>query len=124
MIGRTKRSKFLLPASVVALIVFAQDSGSGIYQEHSSPINIEKKAVPLTVSSGDIDNDGFPDIYISTFIRKSLFKKGTFNDPNHRTANIVLHNNRDYTFSDITQSSGLDYKQNTFYSRFGNLDND
>ena len=96
----------------------------GIYQEHSIPINMEKKAVPLTVSSGDIDNDGFPDIYISTFIRKSLFKKGTFNDPNHRTANIVLHNNRDYTFSDITRSSGLDFEQNTFYSRFVNINND
>ena len=96
----------------------------GMYQEYSIPISIEKKAVPITVSSGDIDNDGFPDIYISTFIQKSLFKKGTFNDPNHRTANIVLHNNRDYTFSDITQSSGLDFKQNTFYSRFVNIDND
>jgi len=97
---------------------------NAIYQEYSIPINLEKKAVPITVSSGDIDNDGFPDIYISTFIQKSLFKKGTFNDPDHRTANIVLHNDGDYTFSDITQSSGLEFKQNTFYSRFVNIDND
>jgi len=96
----------------------------GIYQEYGIPINLGKKAVPISVSSGDIDNDGFPDIYISTFIKKSLFKKGTFNDSNHRTANIVLRNNGDYTFSDITQSSGLEFRQNTFYSRFVDIDND
>jgi len=104
--------------------IFLYVNSEGTYKKSIIPLNIEEKATPINISSGDIDNDGFPDLYVSTFIKKPLFKKGTFNDIEHTTANFVLHNNQDYTFSDITKSSGLDFKQNTFYSRFVKIDDD
>jgi enediyne biosynthesis protein E4 len=44
----------------------------------------------MGVAAGDFDNDGFPDLFVSGFPSSALF-----------------HNNRDGTFTDITEQSGL-----------------
>jgi enediyne biosynthesis protein E4 len=44
----------------------------------------------MGVAVGDYDNDGFPDIYITGFPR-----------------NVLYHNNRDGTFTDVTQKAGV-----------------
>ncbi len=49
-----------------------------------------KKGYPQGVATGDYDNDGFTDVYITNF-----------------GDNILYHNNRDGTFSDVTQSAGV-----------------
>jgi len=104
--------------------LFLYVNTKGIFKEHVVSLAMEDKVVIQSLSSADIDNDGFPDIYVSTFIKKSLFKSATFNDPDHLTANIVLRNNHDYTFRDVTESSGLTFSQNTFMSRFVHIDDD
>ncbi len=44
----------------------------------------------MGVAVGDYDNDGFPDIYITGFPR-----------------NVLYHNNKDGTFTDVTQKAGV-----------------
>jgi len=112
-------------------LLIARDSGVYLYtnreksfSETKIEFTLEEAAIPLSISAGDINKDGFIDLYISTFINAANFKTATFNDPTHKKANIMLLNNGDNTFQDVTVSSGLEFKQNTFLSSFVDLNND
>jgi Flp pilus assembly protein TadD/peroxiredoxin len=78
----------------------------------------------------DYDRDGWLDIYFCLYV----YYQGTdqykypvpYYDANNGPPNFLLHNNRDGTFVDVTQQTGLD-RNNTRYSfacAWSNYDND
>lgn len=112
-------------------LIVARDNGlylyinqQGQFTARKIPLELQKNAVPLAVAVSDIDQDGHADLYISTFINFPNFKSATFNDPEHAKRNILLLNNGDLSFTDITESSKTAGKQNTFLSVFTDLNND
>jgi len=113
-------------------LVIARDDGVYIYlnkgnrhfEKHKIPVNLPSHAVPFQVAVADIDHDGYPDLYISDFVEFASFRSATYNDPSHAKRNVMLHNNGDMTFTDITASSGTAGTQNTFSATFVDLDND
>jgi len=113
-------------------LVIARDDGVYIYlnkgnrhfEKHKVPVTLPPHAVPFQVAVADIDHDGFLDLYISDFVEFASFRSATFNDPMHAKRNVLLRNNGDMTFTDITASSGTAGTQNTFSSTFVDLDND
>ncbi|MCA9500690.1 MAG: VCBS repeat-containing protein, partial [Nitrospira sp.] len=96
----------------------------GIFSHQKIPLNLEPDAVPLTIAVSDINHDGHGDLYVSVFVSKKAFRSATFNDPSHAKHNVMLLNNGDLTFTDITKSSGTASKQNTFLSAFVDLNGD
>lgn len=96
----------------------------GTFSSHKLPLEFEADAVPLSVAVADIEGDGDADLYVSMFIAFPAFKSATFNDPQHAKKNLMLRNEGDLTFTDITEESGTAGKQNTFTSAFADLDND
>lgn len=109
----------------------ARDSGVYLYtnqdqvfSERKIELPLEENTVPIAIAAADINHDGFVDLYISTFINAANFKGKTFNDPSIVSANVMLMNNGDNTFRDVTVSSGLEFRQNTFLASFVDLDND
>ena len=82
----------------------------------------EKNAIPVDIATGDIDNDGDLDMYVSTFVDAGSFKVATFNDPSNSQRNIMLRNEGDRIFKDVTKEVGLELKRNTFVSSFVDLD--
>lgn len=112
-------------------LLIARDDGislylnnQGTFTRHQIPLNLEPDAVPLTIAVSDINHDGHGDLYVSAFVSKKAFRSATFNDPTHVKHNVMLLNNGDLTFTDITQASGTASKQNTFLSAFVDLDAD
>ena len=97
---------------------------SGKFSSRKVPVSLDKDAVPLSVAVGDVDGDGHADLYVSAFVSFPAFKSATFNDDAHAKKNVLLRNNGDLTFTDITQESGTASKQNTFTSAFIDLDGD
>jgi len=79
--------------------------GSGIKFKHNS--NAEKKYIVESMSGGvalfDYDNDGWLDIYLTN----SLTVDTATNPRSSRSA--LYHNNRDGTFTDVTDKSGLGF---------------
>jgi len=96
----------------------------GVFDREEIPINLEENSIIFSVAPGDINKDGFVDLYVSTFITTNFFSSATYNDPLHGKKNILLLNNGDNTFTDITEESGTGIKQNTFSSIFVDLDGD
>lgn len=104
--------------------LFLYFNTNGVFTEKKIPIDLETQSIPLHVAPGDINNDGWIDLYISTFVNADNFQSATFNDPSHAKENILLLNNGDNTFTDITEKSGSGVNQNTFISSFVDLNND
>ena len=95
-----------------------------IFSEQKLDINFPENTVPFSLSPTDWNQDGFVDLYISTFINFNHFKSATFNDENHKKTDIALENNGDNTFTNINEKLGIGYKQNTFISSFIDLNDD
>lgn len=112
-------------------LLIARDDGislylndHGVFTQRKIPLHLEPDAVPLTIAVSDINHDGHGDLYVSVFVSKKAFRSATFNDPSHAKHNVMLLNNGDLTFTDITSSSGTASKQNTFLSTFVDLNGD
>jgi len=97
---------------------------AGKFEARDVPINLAVDAVPLSVAISDIDADGHPDLYVSAFVSFPAFKSATFNDPSHAKLNVMLRNNGDMTFSNITAKSNTAGLNNTFHTVFADLDQD
>ena len=96
----------------------------GRFRERPIPVDLPVDSVPFSVAVADIDHDGDGDLYVSVFVNAKKFRSATFNDPTHAKPNRMLLNNGNFTFTDITESSGTASKQNTFLSVFVDLDSD
>ena len=70
------------------------------------------------VTWGDYNNDGRPDLYVSTMFGGSfLFRNDGPRDPRHPETG-------EWVFTDVTQQAGLGGKRNTFPTWFFDYDND
>ena len=88
------------------------------------PLPITGDAVPFSVAVADIEQDGDVDLYVSIFIEATSFRPRTFNDVSNAKQNVMLLNNGDLTFTDITEIAGVAATQNTWNSLFVDLNGD
>jgi hypothetical protein len=84
---------------------------------------LPEHSVPLAVSLSDIDRDGDADLYVSVFVDFPHFTSATFNVPEHAKKNLLLRNDGDLHFTDVT-TPAVASLQNTFTSLFVDLDGD
>ena len=104
--------------------VFLYLNEGGKFNKKQIPVNFPFNSTPFNVAVGDINRDGNPDLYVSVFVSLETFKSATFNDSIHAKTNVMLLNNGDLTFTDITISSNTASLQNTFLSTFIDLNGD
>nr|WP_293762966.1 VCBS repeat-containing protein [uncultured Paraglaciecola sp.] len=99
------------------------EGGSFTAQKLDLPIKTD--TTPMSVALSDINRDGHFDMYISGYINKELVEgQNIFNKKGYGGSSLMVLNNGDNTFTDITDSSGLRYKHNTFMGIFVDMDND
>ena len=93
------------------------------FERRPLDVKIPADAVPMAVTAGDFDRDGKVDLYISVFVAPALFRSPVFNDPAHAKPNLLLRNEGDLRFTDVTDgvAAGL---QNTFTASFVDLNRD
>ena len=113
-------------------LLVARESGAYIYYNESSSFRKKKIKLPLNQKSralsfalGDINSDGHIDLYVSAYLtRKSMEGQNIFNQEGYGATSLMLLNNGDDTFKDITKSSGVHYIHNTFLGIFADMDDD
>ncbi len=92
------------PADPVRLFEEVPASESGIHWVHLNAMSAERylpETLPPGVAFLDYDNDGWMDIFLVNTGECNFYK------PSKPVCNALYHNNRDGTFTDVTQKAGL-----------------
>jgi tetratricopeptide (TPR) repeat protein len=84
-----------------------RNQGGLRFDDVTEPSRIVEDSFSQGVAAGDIDNDGFPDLYVANIGR-----------------NRLLHNNGDGTFADVTESAGLNEQAWTVSCAIADLNGD
>ncbi len=112
------------PPDLVVASYFELETGSGqpyLYRndggrfaEVSRPLGIVRPALPMGANYGDLDNDGWLDVYLGT------------GDPFYENThpNVMLRNRRGEGFGEVTFAGGFGHIQKGHGVAFGDLDND
>lgn len=89
------RSYLGLPPNAETLKLY-RNMGDGTFRDVTSETHLDRVFMPMGSNFGDIDNDGFLDIYLGT------------GNPTYGSLlpNVLLHNHDGKFFTDVTASSG------------------
>ena len=91
-----------------------RNNGDGTFTDVAKSSGLDLPLLPMGANFGDIDNDGWLDIYLST------------GDPEFDTLvpNVMLRNDRGRRFQDVTFSGGFGHLQKGHGVAFADMDND
>jgi hypothetical protein len=91
-----------------------ENDGRGGFRDVTRERHLDRPFFPMGCNFGDLDNDGYPDMYFAT------------GDPDLTSLwpNVMLRNDRGRAFQDVTKSGGFGHLQKGHGVSFGDLDND
>jgi hypothetical protein len=94
-VDETLRSYLSLPPNAETLKLY-KNMHDGTFRDVTAETHLDRVFMPMGANFGDIDNDGFLDIYLGT------------GNPSYSSLlpNVLLHNNGGKFFTDVTASSG------------------
>lgn len=105
-------------------VLWYKNDGTSFTVEPIS-VTLDEKSVAATTTIADYNGDGHADIFLSAYVRLDKMEGQTiFKDPNYGASSLLLKNNGDNTFTDVTKAAGLAYVHNTFQGVFVDMDND
>ncbi len=84
-----------LPHNATTLKLY-KNLGNGTFRDVTAEVGLDKVFMPMGANFGDIDNDGFLDVYMGT------------GNPSYGSLvpNVLLHNNGGISFTDVTTATG------------------
>jgi tetratricopeptide (TPR) repeat protein len=95
-VDETARTYLGLPHNAGTLKLY-KNLGNGKFQDVTTTVGLDKVFMPMGANFGDVDNDGFLDIYLGT------------GNPSYASIipNVMLRNDEGKFFTDITTSAGV-----------------
>jgi hypothetical protein len=113
-------------------LLVARDDGVTLYRNRGGALVGAPLAVPvndrslvISLALGDVDRDGDADLFAAAYLpRAKMEGQNIFNKPGYGASSLLLRNDGDARFTDITAAAGLEYVHNTFQGLFTDLDDD
>ncbi|SEC94668.1 Repeat domain-containing protein [Tenacibaculum sp. MAR_2009_124] len=93
------------------------------YQEPVKISNIPEGSIPHDISFADTRKSGVTDLFVCTFVDFAHFTSATYHDNTNKRPNIFLKNNGDGTFVNMTKEANLEFIENTYLSKFVDINN-
>jgi len=119
--GDGRSDLFVARDSGITLYINKPDGFSGRLLD----IPFNSKSAPLSIALSDLNHDGFVDMFVSTYIKLAQVEgENIFNKEGYGSTSLLLLNNGDNTFKDITKQAGVEYIHNTFVAVFSDVDRD
>jgi hypothetical protein len=112
-IEETARSYMGLPLNAQTMKLY-RNLGNGTFRDVTKEANLARAYMPMGSNFGDIDNDGFLDIFLGTGSPSYAALKPS----------VLLHNKNGKSFVDVTVSSGTGEMHKGHGVAFADLDND
>ncbi len=100
------------------------EDGATVFSGHLINVALADNTTPLSITIGDINNDGWADLYVSGYIKNGMVEGETIFNQAYGGYSYLLLNNGDNTWKDISKSAGVWRQHNTFTASFIDLDND
>jgi ASPIC/UnbV protein/VCBS repeat protein len=93
-------------------ILYRNDGGR--FTDVSQEVGFDRPMLPMGANYGDLDNDGFPDVYLGT------------GAPDYEALmpNVMYRNDAGRAFQDVSAAGGFGHLQKGHGIAFGDLDND
>jgi tetratricopeptide (TPR) repeat protein len=112
-VEESMRTYLGLPHNAGTLKLY-KNLGDGSFRDVTQETGLDKVFMPMGGNFGDLDNDGYPDIYLGT------------GSPSYGSLlpNVMLHNKEGKSFVDITASSGTGELHKGHGVAMADLDND
>jgi hypothetical protein len=112
-VEETARTYLGLPHNAGTMKLY-RNLGNGAFRDITAEVGLDKVFLPMGSNFGDVDNDGYLDIYLGT------------GDPSYASLlpNVLLHNQQGKKFVDITASSGTGELHKGHGVAFADIDND
>jgi len=107
------RSYLGLPVHAESLKLY-KNLGNGSFRDVTKEVGLDRVYMPMGANFGDIDNDGFPDIYMG------------MGNPSYASIlpHVLLRNQEGKAFVDVTTSSGTGDLHKGHGVAFADIDND
>jgi hypothetical protein len=112
-VEETARTYLGMPHNASTLLLY-RNLGNGKFQDVTKDTGLDKVYMPMGSNFGDIDNDGYLDIYLGT------------GNPSYGSLvpNVLLRNKEGKSFVDVTTASGTGELHKGHGVAFADLDND
>ena len=112
-VDESMRSYLGLPGNVETLKLY-RNMGNGTFRDVTAEVGLDRVFMPMGSNFGDIDNDGFLDIYLGT------------GNPTLASLlpNVMLHNKEGKFFTDVTAATGTGELHKGHGVAFADIDND
>lgn len=112
-LAETARNYLALPHNAGTMKVY-KNLGNGAFRDATAPMGLDKSWMPMGANFGDIDNDGYPDIYLG------------MGDPSYASLapHMLLRNQEGRRFVDVDASSGTGEIHKGHAAAFADIDND
>ena len=112
-VDESVRSYLGLPPNAETLKLY-KNLGNGKFRDVTAEVGLDRVFMPMGANFGDIDNDGYLDIYLGT------------GNPSYASMlpNVLLHNKEGKFFTDVTASSGTGELHKGHGVAFADIDND
>jgi enediyne biosynthesis protein E4 len=103
--------------------VFLYTYANGKYEGKKLDIPLDPKHAPLSIAVADLKKRGLVDIFVCAYVKVPYVEgQSIFNKEGYGAKSLLMLNNGDNTFTDITDEAGLNYVHNTFQAVFVDLD--
>jgi hypothetical protein len=104
---------------------FYRNNRNRTFTEVTEPMGIDGPKVGFSCWAWDYDNDGWLDIFATSYDRMlGDVVKGLLGQPHSRYSNRLYRNKEGKGFENLTQEAGLDVVYATMGSNYGDFDND
>lgn len=105
------------------VVLYTNDGGT--FSGRKLDIPLDDKSTALSFAFADLNKDGWVDMFVAAYLPKSQMEgMNIFNKQNYGSNSLLLVNNGDNTFTDITDEAGMRYTHNTFQGVFVDMDGD